>query len=64
MKVSEAFGMKKTHVMFRQILPNILTPITVSVNNNHDSRTGYRQLIAEELIKLPLYQLPVVSTAQ
>lgn len=30
-KVSEAFGMKKTHVMFRQILPNILTPITVSV---------------------------------
>ena len=30
-KVSEAFGMKKTHVMFRQILPNILTPIIVSV---------------------------------
>lgn len=30
-KVSEAFGMKKTHVMFRQMLPNILTPIIVSV---------------------------------
>lgn len=30
-KVSEAFGMKKTHIMFRQILPNILTPIIVSI---------------------------------
>lgn len=30
-KVSEAFGMSKLHVMFRQILPNILTPIIVSI---------------------------------
>lgn len=30
-KVSEAFGMSKINVMFKQILPNILTPIIVSV---------------------------------
>ena len=33
-KVSEAFGMSKANVMFKQILPNVLTPIIVSTTTN------------------------------
>ena len=33
-KVSEAFGMSKSNVMFKQILPNVLTPIIVSTTTN------------------------------
>ena len=33
-KVCEAFGMKKGNIMFKQILPNVMTPIIVSVTTN------------------------------
>lgn len=33
-KVCEAFGMSKANVMFKQILPNVLTPIIVSTTTN------------------------------
>lgn len=33
-KVSEAFGMSKSNVMFKQILPNVMTPIIVSTTTN------------------------------
>jgi len=33
-KVCEAFGMSRANVMFKQILPNVLTPIIVSTTTN------------------------------
>ena len=33
-KVCEAFGMSKSNVMFKQILPNVMTPIIVSTTTN------------------------------
>ena len=33
-KVCEAFGMSKANVMFKQILPNVMTPIIVSTTTN------------------------------
>ena len=33
-KVCEAFGMSKMNVMFKQILPNVMTPIIVSTTTN------------------------------
>ncbi len=33
-KVCEAFGMKSGNIMFRQILPNVMTPIIVSITTN------------------------------
>ncbi|MCD8076914.1 MAG: ABC transporter permease [Lachnospiraceae bacterium] len=33
-KVCEAFGMKSSNIMFKQILPNVMTPIIVSVTTN------------------------------
>lgn len=33
-KVCEAFGMSKSNIMFKQILPNVLTPIIVSTTTN------------------------------
>ena len=33
-KVCEAFGMSGTNIMFKQILPNVLTPIIVSTTTN------------------------------
>ncbi|MCI8870243.1 MAG: ABC transporter permease [Lawsonibacter sp.] len=33
-KVCEAFGMSRTNVMFKQILPNVMTPIIVSTTTN------------------------------
>lgn len=33
-KVCEAFGMSKTNIMFKQILPNVMTPIIVSITTN------------------------------
>ena len=33
-KVCEAFGMSKNNIMFKQILPNVMTPIIVSVTTN------------------------------
>ena len=33
-KVSEAFGMSKMNVMFKQILPNVMSPIIVSTTTN------------------------------
>ena len=33
-KVCEAFGMDKINIMFKQILPNVLTPIIVSITTN------------------------------
>lgn len=33
-KVCEAFGMSKANIMFKQILPNVLTPIIVSTTTN------------------------------
>ena len=33
-KVCEAFGMKKSNIMFKQILPNVMSPIIVSTTTN------------------------------
>ena len=33
-KVCEAFGMSRTSIMFKQILPNVMTPIIVSTTTN------------------------------
>ncbi len=33
-KVCEAFGMSKSNIMFKQILPNVMTPIIVSTTTN------------------------------
>ncbi len=33
-KVCEAFGMKSSNIMFKQILPNVMTPIIVSITTN------------------------------
>lgn len=33
-KVCEAFGMSKSNIMFKQILPNVMTPIIVSITTN------------------------------
>lgn len=33
-KVCEAFGMKKSNIMFKQILPNVMSPVIVSTTTN------------------------------
>ena len=33
-KVCEAFGMKRSNIMFKQILPNVMSPIIVSTTTN------------------------------
>ena len=33
-KVCEAFGMSKNNIMFKQILPNVMSPIIVSTTTN------------------------------